>query len=190
MKTTELPDAEHFAVKVDWDESDECFYASVPALPGVLFDAPTAAAALKGVRPLIREVLRLRANRGASIPAHDAVMEDIRRLRPLLNLSKLAKSETVSALQELTRLAVQAKTGVFSRLILDVGGSRDARREELARLVARAADRIEAGAAEAALPPMSSYERKLVHDLVKERGLHSESRGEGAERHTVITRAG
>ena len=106
------------------------------------------------------------------------------------NLSKLARSETVSALQELTRLAVQAKTGVFSRLILDVGGSRDARREELARLVARAADRIEAGAAEAALPPMSSYERKLVHDLVKERGLHSESRGEGAERHTVITRAG
>ncbi len=106
------------------------------------------------------------------------------------NLSKLAKSETVSALQELTRLAVQAKTGVFSRLILDVGGSRDARREELGRLVARAADRIDAGAAEAALPPMSSYERKLVHDLVKERGLHSESRGEGAERHTVITRVG
>lgn len=106
------------------------------------------------------------------------------------NLTLLSRSETVTALQELTRLAVQTKTGVFSRLILDVGGSRDARRDELGRLVARAAERIEAGAAEAALPPMSSYERKLVHDLVAERGLHSESRGEGAERHTVITRAG
>jgi spoIIIJ-associated protein len=106
------------------------------------------------------------------------------------NLALLSRSETVTALQELTRLAVQTKTGVFSRLILDVGGSRDARRDELGRLVARAAERIEAGAAEAALPPMSSYERKLVHDLVAERGLHSESRGEGAERHTVITRAG
>lgn len=105
------------------------------------------------------------------------------------NLSLLSRSETVSALQELTRLAVQAKTGAFSRLILDIGGSRDARRDELGRLVARAAERIEAGASEAALPPMSSYERKLVHDLVAERGLHSESRGEGAERHTVISRA-
>lgn len=104
------------------------------------------------------------------------------------NLNLLSKPETVSALQELTRLAVQTKTGAFSRLILDIGGSRDARRDELASLVARAAERLDAGAAEAALPPMSSYERKLVHDLVSERGFHSESRGEGSERHTVITR--
>lgn len=104
------------------------------------------------------------------------------------NLNLLSKSDTVSALQELARLAVQTKTGAFSRLILDIGGSRDARRDELASLVTRAAERIEAGAAEAALPPMSSYERKLVHDLVAERNLHSESRGEGAERYTVITR--
>ncbi|MDF2992896.1 MAG: DNA-binding protein [Microbacterium sp.] len=106
------------------------------------------------------------------------------------NLTVLSKSEAVSALQELTRLAVQTKTGAFSRLILDIGGSRDARRDELGALVGRAAERIEQGAAEASLPPMSSYERKLVHDLVAERGLHSESRGEGAERYTVITRVG
>jgi spoIIIJ-associated protein len=106
------------------------------------------------------------------------------------NLSVLSKPDVVSALQELTRLAVQTKTSAFSRLILDIGGSRDARREELARLVARAAERLEEGVAEASLPPMSSYERKLVHDLVAERGLHSESRGEGADRHTVITRVG
>ncbi|RXZ71476.1 protein jag [Agromyces albus] len=106
------------------------------------------------------------------------------------NLNLLSKPETVSALQELTRLAVQTKTGVFSRLILDIGGSRDTRKGELATLVTRAVERIEGGAAEASLPPMSSYERKLVHDLVAERGFHSESRGEGAERHTVITRVG
>ncbi|WP_353815326.1 protein jag [Agromyces sp. SYSU T00266] len=106
------------------------------------------------------------------------------------DLALLSRPETVTALQELTRLAVQTKTGAFSRLILDVGGSRDARRDELGRLVARAAERLDGGASEAALPPMSSYERKLVHDLVAERGLHSESRGEGADRHTVITRVG
>ncbi len=105
------------------------------------------------------------------------------------NLRLLSKPETVNALQELTRIAVQAKTGVFSRLILDVGGSRQAREAELAVLVDRAVDRIEGGAQSAALPPMSSYERKLVHDLVAARGFISESEGEGSDRHTVITRS-
>lgn len=102
------------------------------------------------------------------------------------NLSKLADGETVDALQHLTRLAVQAETGEFSRLILDIGGSRDARRGELAGLVDRAINRIEEGASSAALPPMSSYERKIVHDIVSERGYVSESEGEARERHTVI----
>jgi len=101
-------------------------------------------------------------------------------------LRVLAKPDTVSALQELSRLAVQARTGEFSRLILDIGGSRDARADELAKLVDVAVARLEGGASSAALPPMSSYERKLVHDLVAERGYASESEGEGADRHTVI----
>ena len=105
------------------------------------------------------------------------------------NLHLLSKPETVAALQELTRLAVQNKTGAFSRLILDIAGSRDARQAELAQLVDHAITRLDEGAAEAALPPMSSYERKLVHDVVSERGYVSTSHGEGRDRHTVITAA-
>jgi spoIIIJ-associated protein len=105
------------------------------------------------------------------------------------NLRLLSRPDTVAALQELTRIAVQTKTGGFSRLILDVGGSREARVAELTVLVDRAIERIEGGAASAALPPMSSYERKLVHDVVSDRGFVSESEGEGRDRHTVITRA-
>ncbi|MDP3207873.1 MAG: R3H domain-containing nucleic acid-binding protein [Rhodoglobus sp.] len=107
------------------------------------------------------------------------------------SLRLLSKPETVNALQELTRIAVQTKTGSFSRMILDVGGSREARAAELALLVDKAVERIEAGSPSAALPPMSSYERKLVHDIVSERGFSSESEGEGRDRHTVISaRAG
>lgn len=105
------------------------------------------------------------------------------------NLRILSKPDTVNALQELTRLAVQAKTGSYSRLILDVGGSRAARVAELTTLVDHAVDRIEAGAQAASLPPMSSYERKLVHDIVGARGFVSASEGEGRDRHTVVTRA-
>lgn len=108
--------------------------------------------------------------------------EDTDDLRPL------SKPDVVQSLQELTRLAVQQKTGEFSRLILDVAGSRDRRAKELEGIVDAAITKIEEGASSAALPSMSSYERKLVHDLVAERGYGSESHGEGADRHTVITR--
>ena len=103
-------------------------------------------------------------------------------------LSLLSHPDTVQALQELTRIAVQTRTGRFSRLILDVGGSRDARHMQLVKLVERAMERLDEGASQASLPPMSSYERKLVHDIAAERGLVSESYGEGADRHTVLRR--
>ena len=103
------------------------------------------------------------------------------------DLEALSKADVVQALQELTRLAVSQKTGEFSRLILDIDGSRDERQKELERLVDRAVEKIADGAKSAALPPMSSYERKLVHDLVSERGYRSESHGEGPDRHTVIS---
>ncbi|MCR2813002.1 DNA-binding protein [Microbacterium sp. zg.Y1090] len=105
------------------------------------------------------------------------------------SLSRLSHPDTVQALQELTRLAVQNRTGRFSRLILDVGGSREQRQRELEKLVDVAIARLDEGASQASLPAMSSYERKLVHDVVSARGLVSESYGEGAERHTVIRRA-
>ena len=103
------------------------------------------------------------------------------------DLVPLSKPDVVQALQELTRLAVQQETGEFSRLILDIAGSREKREGELEELVSAAIARIEDGASQAALPPMSSYERKLVHDIVSEKGYQSESQGEGADRHTVIT---
>ncbi|WP_424448316.1 protein jag [Microbacterium arborescens] len=102
------------------------------------------------------------------------------------SLRLLADPDVVQAVQELTRIAVQTKTGRFSRLILDIGGSRDARQRELERLVDRAVERLNDGASQASLPAMSSYERKLVHDIAAERGVVSESYGEGADRHTVI----
>jgi spoIIIJ-associated protein len=80
------------------------------------------------------------------------------------------------------------RTGEFSRLILDVGGSRAVRQQELAQRVDAAIAALEGGAERYELEPMSSYERKLVHDLAAERGLVSRSEGEGRDRHTVLTR--
>lgn len=123
--------------------------------------------------------LNLDVRQGRAYVSVDAEGEDI---------SVLADPDTVQALQEITRLAVQSKTGSFSRLILDVGGSRDARRRQLEKLVDAAVVKLDEGASQASLPSMSSYERKLVHDIVADRELVSESYGDGADRHTVIRR--
>ena len=53
-------------------------------------------------------------------------------LQPLVG----PRGETLDALQELTRLAVAQKTGTRSRLMLDVSGHRQARRDELTALAA------------------------------------------------------
>lgn len=105
------------------------------------------------------------------------------------DLRLLSAPETVGALQELTRLAVQTRTGGFARLTLDIGGSRDTRSRQLATLVERAEKALLEGAESFPLQPMSSYERKLVHDLAGERALDSHSEGEGSARHIVLTRA-
>jgi len=102
------------------------------------------------------------------------------------NLKLLSDPETVSALQEVTRLAVQIKTSEISRVILDVSGSRKKREEELEFLVEKTLQKIEETDKDQHLEPMTSYERKIVHDLVAEAGYVSESEGQGKDRHIVV----
>ena len=102
------------------------------------------------------------------------------------NLRLISDPETVDALQELTRLAVQVKTNTFSRLILDIGGSRQARVDDLNRIVTKLIDRVKSSGEAVPMKPMSSYERKIVHDIVSSAGLKSESEGVGKDRHIVI----
>jgi spoIIIJ-associated protein len=105
------------------------------------------------------------------------------------NLGKVSDPETVNAIQEITRLAVQSKTGEMSRLILDIAGSRDAKAQQLKDLVEKTLAKLEETDKEQHLKPMSSYDRKLVHDMVAEAGMVSESEGQGRDRHIVIRKS-
>ncbi len=101
------------------------------------------------------------------------------------NLRLVSHPDTVEALQELTRIAVQTKTQSFSRLILDIAGSRQVRLDALAKIVNKVIDKVKDTNVAVAMKPMSSYEHKIAHDLIAEAGLISESEGEGKERHIV-----
>ncbi|WP_445263011.1 Jag family protein [Pseudokineococcus sp. 1T1Z-3] len=107
------------------------------------------------------------------------------------SLSRLVgrDGEVLEALQELTRLAVQARTGERSRLVLDVGGYRQERRGVLERLAREAVEEVRSGAQSVHLEAMNPYERKIVHDVVAGTGLTSESEGAAGDRHVVVTAA-
>jgi spoIIIJ-associated protein len=94
--------------------------------------------------------------------------------------------EVLEALQELTRLAVTRETGERTRLMLDVGGHRAARRAALVQLGTEAVEQAKSSGEAVRLSPMSPFERKVVHDTVAAAGLRSESEGEEPHRFVVV----
>ncbi|MHC6178264.1 protein jag [Glutamicibacter endophyticus] len=101
-----------------------------------------------------------------------------------------AEGEVLDALQELTRLAVLSATGERSRLVLDIAGYRAQRAETLQAMAQEAIKQAQADGESVHLEPMSAYERKIVHDVIADAGLHSESEGEGSRRHIVVSVSG
>ena len=94
--------------------------------------------------------------------------------------------QTLDAIQELLRSAVQRQVRARVWVTLDVQGYRERRREALRErareMAARAVDE-----GEMELEPMNAFERKIVHDAVGEiAGVTSFSEGEEPYRRVVI----
>lgn len=94
--------------------------------------------------------------------------------------------EVVDALQQLTRLAVQQKTGERSHLIVDVDGFLKRRRQHLRDVALDAIDAVKESGEPMDLKPMNSFERKVVHDVVRDEGLKSRSHGEEPHRYVTV----
>jgi spoIIIJ-associated protein len=102
------------------------------------------------------------------------------------------KGATLLALQDLTRSAVQQKTGAGNgRLNVDVSGYRAKRAEALARFAHQVAEQVKASGTRQALEPMSAADRKVIHDALTDVvGIATVSQGEDAARRVVIVPAG
>ena len=97
------------------------------------------------------------------------------------------RGQTLDALQELARTAVQRRLRARIRLLVDVEGYRARRRASLADYATAIAERAKARGTEIELEPMTAYERKVVHDAVAEvEGASSFSEGEEPTRKVVV----
>jgi spoIIIJ-associated protein len=97
------------------------------------------------------------------------------------------RGHTLDALQELVKSHVQRETGERCLVLVDVEDYRKRRRSQLVRAAREAARKVQRSGRPESLPPMSAYERKLVHDTVAELGgLETASEGEEPGRYVVI----
>lgn len=94
--------------------------------------------------------------------------------------------KVLEALQELTRLAVYRESGERSRLMLDISNYRADRKKELEDVGRLAVAEAKQTGEPVKLVPMTPFERKVVHDVVAELGLTSESEGEEPKRRVVV----
>lgn len=95
---------------------------------------------------------------------------------------------TLLAIQDLARVASQRRLGdQDTRLRIDIAGYRERRREALARFAQKvAAEVIENGSARM-LEPMTSADRKVVHDTLADlEGVTTRSEGEEPRRRVVV----
>lgn len=101
------------------------------------------------------------------------------------------RGATLLALQDLARTVVQRQSmAKTDRLLVDVGGYREKRVLALRRFTEKIVEQVKETGTERVLEPMSSADRKVVHDTVNEiGGVVTRSEGEDANRHVVISPA-
>lgn len=100
-----------------------------------------------------------------------------------------ARGQTLTAVQELARTVVQRQAGGRpGRIVVDIAGYRQARRQALERFALRVADEVLASGVAKVLEPMPPADRKVVHDAINPlSGVTTSSEGEEPRRRVVIS---
>jgi spoIIIJ-associated protein len=97
------------------------------------------------------------------------------------------QNETLSAMEFITRLAVNQQSHSRSQFTVDVGGYRAKRAEALRKLAIRMADQCVQSGRTVALEPMPPAERRIIHMALRDHPkVFTQSVGEGDRRKVTI----
>ena len=97
------------------------------------------------------------------------------------------QGQTLFEIQRLLRMVLNKKLQKLSYLNLDINDYKKKKIEYLKDLAKSMADQVFLNKEEKALPPMSAYERRVIHaELSQRTDVGTESLGEGLDRHIVI----
>lgn len=97
------------------------------------------------------------------------------------------KGQTLFEIQKLLRVILNKKIKKIFYLNLDINSYKKKKEDYLKDFAKSAADEASVSKKEKTLPPMSSYERKIIHTEVSKRNdVIAESFGDGLERRIII----
>jgi spoIIIJ-associated protein len=101
------------------------------------------------------------------------------------------RGTTLQAVQDLARVASQRRLGDHdTRLRVDIGGYRERRRQALGQFAQQMSDEVKTSGVARVLEPMSSADRKIIHDTLSDvEGISTRSEGDDPYRRVIIAPA-
>ena len=95
--------------------------------------------------------------------------------------------QTLFEIQKLLRMIINKKFPNIFHLNLDINDYKKKKIDSLQKVAKELADEVASSKVEKAMPPMSSYERRIIHaELSQRQDVKTESKGEGLSRYVVI----
>jgi len=99
--------------------------------------------------------------------------------------------QTIDAVQHLAQRIVFPDGPSAVRVVIDANGYRERRAESLRADADEAADEAVGAAKRVELDPLPPFERRIVHEYLRERGdVETHSEGEEPDRYLIITPRG
>lgn len=97
------------------------------------------------------------------------------------------RGKTLNAIQLIVSQMIARDLEDRIRVLVDVNNYRERRKEYLQSLGRKAAAQAQENNQSVELPPLSPYERRIIHMSLKDvDGVETESEGEGRDRHIVV----
>lgn len=169
------------------DEGKKGLFGLFGSRPAVV-EVTLKPGAIESVVDFLQNVLR-----NMDIEANiETVQEDDRNVFVNITGEKMGlligkRGQTINSLQYLTQLVANRHSGHYIRVILNPENYRERRKETLARLAERLAQKAVHEGEPIKLEPMPNYERKIIHTVLADhRGVQTVSKGEEPNRYVVI----
>ena len=94
---------------------------------------------------------------------------------------------TLKALENIAKQKIQNETGIFYKINLDVANYKEKIKKHIEHIAKVTAKEVLKTKVPASLDNMTSYERRIVHNVLTDfKGIITESEGEEPNRHVVI----
>jgi len=99
--------------------------------------------------------------------------------------------ETLESLQHILRLAIAKRYKENLKILIDINGYREKRRNALTVMAKRLADKVKRTGRRIKTDPLNPYERRIIHTLFKHnKNVTTKSEGEGHTKKVVISPTG